>query len=364
MELRLLVVGLDPAVLDPASASAARQVSYYKGYKADIVVLKLGAPTEVRLDESIRTFRPGGAGVVMLWNAFRLLRRLAREGKYDVATAQEPAICGTLIFLTRAAKRFHLQDHSAMFARPHRGLVSGIWSIIAHFIARRADRFRTVSERGRRGLQAIGIPPERIDIAAVTANIQLFRTVSHVSADHPRLLTIARLYKEKGVDVLLQAFKEVLGKHSEVTLTIIGDGPERNTLETLTKDLGIENSISFLGKTSSDDVRRSLEKSDIYVQSSRFEGWGVAVIEAAAAGVPVVMTDVGCAGEIIVDGRSGRVVPTEAPKRLAEAILQTIEKPDEAKKMAEAARQIVQQLPTNEALTATIRASLEKAALS
>jgi glycosyltransferase involved in cell wall biosynthesis len=364
MKLRLLVVGLDPAVLDPASASAARQSSYLKGYQGDIVVLVPGAATEVRLEESVRVFRPGGSGAVMIWNAFRLLRRLRREGKYDVATVQEPAVCGTLVRVSRAAKRFHVQDHSAMFARPHRGLAVRWLYLLSRFNTRRADRIRTVSERGRKGLIKIGVPSEMVDVVPVPTNIVFFRTAKHLAGDHPRLLTVARLFREKGIDILLRSFAWVVQKHPDATLTVIGDGPERSGLERLAADLCLTSSISFVGTKNADEIRRALEYTDVYVQPSRFEGWGIAVIEAAAAGVPVVMTDVGCAGELILEGRSGRVVPVEDPAHLCEAIVQTIEDPDQAKVLAAEAKRIVEALPTVEASVAAVRTSLETAARS
>jgi glycosyltransferase involved in cell wall biosynthesis len=99
----------------------------------------------------------------------------------------------------------------------------------------------------------------------------------------------------------------------------------------------------------------------VYVQPSYFEGWGLAVIEAAAAGVPIVMTDVGCAGEIIKDGENGLVVPPGNVTALAEALERVMK--DEALRsaLAEAVRRAVANLAGPEATAEAIRSSLEAA---
>jgi glycosyltransferase involved in cell wall biosynthesis/4-amino-4-deoxy-L-arabinose transferase-like glycosyltransferase len=362
--MRLLVVGLDPAVLDSSSASAERQRSYYEGYDVDIVVLAPGAAKEMLLSPRIRVFRPGGEGIQMKWNAFQLLRKLRRAGAYELATVQEPAVCGSLVLLSGAAARLHVQDHSAMFARPVRGLKARVVHTISRVVTARANRVRTVSQRGKRGMEEIGISSEAIDVVPIATDVSVFSNVSHVSSDHPRILTIARLFPEKGVDVLLRAFARLKEKTSRAHLTIVGDGPEKESLVRLAGELKLDSVVEFVGSKTPEEIRQYLANVDVYVQPSRFEGWGMAVVEAAAAGVPIVMTDVGLAGEVIRDGESGHVVPVENPERLAEAILQTIQHPEETRQMSEAARKSVQELPDAQTSTARIRSSLESAVRS
>ncbi|MBP9869585.1 glycosyltransferase [Patescibacteria group bacterium] len=362
--MRILVVGLDPTVLDPHSPSAQRQLTYFTGFEADIFEMVPGPERHVSLSPTVRSHAAGGT---RRWqvalSTLRAVRALARTGSYDVLTVQEPTACGLIGYLAclGTRTRLHVQDHSAMFSGSRIGWRNVVRSVVARWIAHRADRIRTVSARGRSGLEKIGIPSDRIDVVSVPTDIAAFRSVVHVPADHPRLLTVARLFREKGVDILLRAFALVLKKDPRARLSIIGDGPERELLAQLSKELDLGSSVSFLGEKNAEEIRTKLAQTDVYIQPSRFEGWGIAVIEAAAAGVPVVMTDVGCAGEVIIPDVSGRVVAGENPASLAEGILDAINRPDVSHQMSEQARRKVEELPSFPMSVERVRASLESA---
>lgn len=356
--MRLLVIGLDPAVLDPSSDSAARQRMYYAGYEADIVVVAPGPRTEVLLGEGIRVFRGGGRNQAeVFFRSWKLIRTLAKQ-RYDVVTVQEPIRCGMLALLTRPARTFHLQDHSAQFARRPSGILGRILSPLAKAVARHADRIRTVSRRGSSGMISIGIPLSRIDTIPVPTDVSRFVSITRSASDYPRLLCIARLSQEKGVDVLLNAFQKIYATHPTATLTIVGDGPERASLEKLSVALSVEKSVYFVGAQT--DVARYFSDADVYIQPSRYEGWGIAVVEAAASGVPIVMTDVGLAGEVIRDGVSGRIVPVEDPTAIADAVNEVLKDPSRADALARTARVVVQALPTVDESVRRVRMSLEQ----
>ena len=294
--MRLLVIGLDPATLDPSSRSSARQIEYYRGYDVDIVVVAPGPRTSIQLTPTIRVQCAGGSSwFTALTRTTFLLFRLRWMNQFDVLTVQDPLACGLVGYLAilGTKTRFHLQDHSAYFSRSPKSFRDRIFGVWARFIARRADRVRTVSQRGKRGLESIGIPSDKIDVVSVSTDVSRFEKVVHTSSDHPRLLCVARLSYEKGVDVLLDAFRFVLDTQKNATLTIVGDGPERAILERRAQSLNLGSSVIFAGHQT--NLETFFSDADIYVQPSRFEGWGLAVIEAAADGVPIVMTDVGCA---------------------------------------------------------------------
>lgn len=361
IRMRLLVIGLDQATLDPSSASAARQVAYYAGYVVDIVVVAPGSRSEVKLSPQIRVMRAGGLSFHRACaRILCLLVGLRWKNRYDVITVQEPVICGALALITGRRVPIHLQDHSAHFSSPPQGHRDRLLSRLARFVVRHADRVRTVSLRGKRGLESIGISSDKIDIVPVPTDISQFEKFVHTPSDHLRLLCIARLSREKGVDVLFKAFRRVLDKRMDAMLTIVGDGPEHSHLERLARSLNLGSSVTFAGHQS--DLETFFSNADIYVQPSRFEGWGMAVIEAAAAGVPIVMTDVGCAGEVIVNGQSGFVVPPEDETALSEAIIRLIDDPAQARRLADGARQSVQALSTVEQAVASVRTSLERTA--
>ena len=156
-----------------------------------------------------------------------------------------------------------------------------------------------------------------------------------------RIGVVARLSEEKGLPLLLTAMPSVLKSLPNAMLFIAGDGNMRSSLETLTAQLGIFSRVYFLGHVS--DVPGFLAKLDLYVQPSRSESLGVAVMEALAAGLPVIATRVGGIPEIVTDGANGRLVPPNDVGALAEAILALERNVEERRALGHAGREMMSQ---------------------
>jgi len=134
-----------------------------------------------------------------------------------------------------------------------------------------------------------------------------------------RFVTIARLTPQKDVKGLLCAFAQVASNTSDVTLTIVGDGPNRQELETRSRELGIADQVSFRGRLDRKSVRTALWKAHAFVLASRHETFGVVLLEAMATGLPVVSTASGGPQDIVTDD-TGVLVPVDAPDALADAL--------------------------------------------
>ncbi|MFN7930692.1 MAG: glycosyltransferase family 4 protein [Blastocatellia bacterium] len=134
-----------------------------------------------------------------------------------------------------------------------------------------------------------------------------------------RIVAVGRLEYVKGFDLLLKAFAVVRQAYPTATLTIWGEGSNRQELELLRDTLGIAAAVFLPGITA--DVASALRNADLFVQTSRWEGFGNALCEAMAVGLPVIST--ACSGpqEIIHDGLDGRLVPVENVAALVNAIL-------------------------------------------
>jgi glycosyltransferase involved in cell wall biosynthesis len=164
------------------------------------------------------------------------------------------------------------------------------------------------------------------------------------------IMTAGRLHRQKGYDHLMQALSMVQESFPGIKLLILGDGEEEKNLKKLAHLLELTEKIVFLGLRS--DVGHLLQCSELFVLPSRWEGFPNAVLEAMAAGKPVVATAVGGIPELVVDGVTGILVPPEDARALAEAIMGMLSHDERAKAMGEAGRQRVQQYFSMDAMIA------------
>ena len=132
-------------------------------------------------------------------------------------------------------------------------------------------------------------------------------------------VTVARLVPQKGIDVLIRALAQTTGAARDWTLTLVGDGPEREALARQVQQAGLQEQVHFLGFRS--DPQKFLLQAGVFVLPSRFEGMPNALLEAMASGLAVVVTDASPGPlEVVVNGVSGVVVPSEDPSALADAL--------------------------------------------
>jgi len=135
----------------------------------------------------------------------------------------------------------------------------------------------------------------------------------------PIAISVARLSAEKDFPTLLRAVALAVREVPELRLKLVGDGPEREKLESLSRELGITGCVEFLGERT--DVPQLLAEAGFFVSSSLTEGISLTLLEAMAVGLPVVATAVGGNSEIVADGVTGELVPAADPAALSEAIV-------------------------------------------
>lgn len=150
------------------------------------------------------------------------------------------------------------------------------------------------------------------------------------------ICVMARMTQQKGHAVFLQAIKQVVETGSDVRCLLIGDGPERDSLEALTFSLGLSDKVLFLGY--SQDTPELLSASDIFALSSYWEGLPNAVLEAMAMGLPVVATDVSGTAEVIHDRITGFLIPAGDPDAMADRFLLLMKDLDLRTRMGRAGR--------------------------
>ncbi len=132
------------------------------------------------------------------------------------------------------------------------------------------------------------------------------------------IITVSRLVRKNGIDILIKSLKNLSITNYE--LRIIGDGPERKSLEKLSRELGVADRVNFLGNIPNEEVPGYLAQADVFVRPSRSEGLGTAFLEAMAAGLPVVATPVGGINDFLKDRETGLFCESNNHKSLAEKV--------------------------------------------
>jgi glycosyltransferase involved in cell wall biosynthesis len=160
-------------------------------------------------------------------------------------------------------------------------------------------------------------------------------------ATAPVAISVARLSPENDFSTLLRTVWILIQDFPEFRLQIVGDGPEREHLRTLSRNLKLDEHIEFLGECN--DVPQRLAKAAFFVSATRTEGISLTLLEAMATGLPVVTTRVGGNPEIVQDGRTGMLVREGCPELLASAMREMLHDRDAWPVMGELARQRVEQ---------------------
>lgn len=172
----------------------------------------------------------------------------------------------------------------------------------------------------------LGIPAEQTAVIYNGIDTAPFVPKSHAPTEMPIIGTIARLTHQKGIDILLDAAHIICEIHPRARFVIAGDGPLRPDLEAQCARLNLQHNVSFPGECT--DVSGLLQTFDLFVLPSRYESFPFVVLEAMAAGLPIVATAVDGVPEAIASNHIGLLVPPENPAALAEAITTLIADPN------------------------------------
>jgi glycosyltransferase involved in cell wall biosynthesis len=164
--------------------------------------------------------------------------------------------------------------------------------------------------------------------------------------DGPLLIYVGRLVEEKGAQDLVRAAALLADTLPDCSVLIVGDGQHRGALEQLTSRLGLKKKISFAGWVPPSSIPHYLAAADVFVAPSRrsTDGWveaqGLTILEAMATDVPVVSTRLGGVVDVVIDGRTGLLVPERAPDRIAAAVNTLVRQPSLASRLRTSARRL------------------------
>jgi glycosyltransferase involved in cell wall biosynthesis/peptidoglycan/xylan/chitin deacetylase (PgdA/CDA1 family) len=210
----------------------------------------------------------------------------------------------------------------------------------------RAGRARVtaVSDAVAEGLRRHAVAPA-IEVLQpgvdVDGLLERSREPLELDTSHPRFVCVGRQSAEKGIDLLIEAFPQVLEQLPEAALVLIGVGPQEREHEQLVARLGLEERVSFLGLVA--NPAPHLAAADVVALPSRREGLPLAALEALALVRPLVATAVGGTPEVVRDGETGWLVPPDDTAALAGALVEAATDEAEARRRAEAGARLVRE---------------------
>lgn len=238
-------------------------------------------------------------------------------------------------YLAKVPMRLVVSVHNTLSqeAKNSQQLKRKIAPYLARWFYPMADAVVTVSHGSETDLLKLGIGQKKLQVIynpVVTPELftKLQEKVEHPwfqAGEPPVILGVGRLEKQKDFTTLIQAFAEVK-KQRDARLIILGEGSERSKLESLVESLGLKDSVSLPGFVS--NPYAYMQQSQLFVLSSLYEGLPTVLIEAMAAGTPVVSTN--CESgpdEILEQGKLGQLVPVGDDKALAQAIVESLNQP-------------------------------------
>ncbi len=354
--MKLLVIGSDRNIFKKDSDAQKRIRDYGKLFEELRIIVFADAKlrlSNLKISENLfvhptnHRFR-----LLYLWNIFRIIRDF--RGDF-VVSCQDPFESGLAAWLVsrRLGSRFHIQIHTDIFS-PHfasGSLMGWLRIFLAKFLLLRADKIRVVSRRIFDSLKSdVKYQMSNVSVLPVFVDIKKIRDWKIRTDLHSRypshdfiMLMASRLTKEKNIEMAIEAFAGALRSMHDSNpvlpknplLLIVGGGSEELSLKSLATGYKLlDTNIVF--EPWSDDLFSYYKTADLFLLTSNYEGYGRTVVEAMASGLPVVMTDVGLAGDILIDDLDGFVVPVGEPAILSEIVVRLMGDPE---KLADIRRQ-------------------------
>jgi glycosyltransferase involved in cell wall biosynthesis len=284
--------------------------------------------------------RPPGIHPGLAWRLFKLFRR------WDVRVVHTHHF-NQLLYSVLAAKlvgaRIIHTEHSVEAYKRRR------LRIALRLLSLFCDAIIVIGDDGHDTLRKrIGIPRRKLRLVRAGVSVRhtrepraQARAALGLTDDQPTAAIVARLSPEKNHMLLLSAFRRVSDRMPDARLLVVGDGTEREAVAREVSRLGLEPCVHLMGVRR--DVQRILAASDLFVLCSDREGLPIAVLEAMAAGRPVLATAVGDIPTVIHDGVSGRLIPSRDENALANAMAEMLANPARCVEMGASGRRFVEE---------------------
>lgn len=296
--------------------------------RVDIIVPR-GTVDGSHVEGSLRIREVGGSPrnvLAFVLSALRELKEIHRESPIDILWVQDPLVCGVAAWVASSRHRFPwvaeiCNDFFDLEALGANSIESWLKAAVTTWSARRATRVRAVSGAIRDQLVRRGIPESKISVLCCPTDVRRFDPASHASG-RPRsdggtggellVMFVGSLVYRKGIDLLIEAAAALRRDFPAMRIAVVGDGPERASLEAQATALGLCEVVSFWGRVPHEKLPATLAAADVVVLPSRNEGLPRCLVEAYAMRKPVVATRISGNVEVVQDDETGILVEPTA----------------------------------------------------
>jgi glycosyltransferase involved in cell wall biosynthesis len=360
--MKILMLAEDPNI-NVARSNVRKRVEAYAELFDELHVIVLTA-ANFKTDQPVQ-LHPGGCGgrlflystsgsnpLLRRFRVYARARMLCRHIRFDVISSQGPNEIGFIAYLLARSFdiKLQLQVHTDVLSPWYR---ASSWKerlryLLARFLLPRADCIRVVSQRIQQSLVGtLRIPESRISVLPVFQDLEPFYNSPARPSDAGRLkdyrfkmAAVGRFVdKEKNFSMLIKMMAEFVKREPTAVLFLVGDGPDKRNYQKQIIRYGLKKNIII--EPWRIDLASFYGCFDVLLISSWYEGWGLVAMEAMAAGLPVVMTDVGLAREVVQDAYNGRVVPVADRGAFLSACLDMYEHPEKRRAYADMARRTI-----------------------
>jgi glycosyltransferase involved in cell wall biosynthesis len=360
--VNVLMIGLGDSGLDQSGSEPVRRHLEYARRVGGHIDLIVDTPAGGRTDfGGLTVHRTGTNRIRFPEAAYRLALAAAKKNPPDLITTQDPfatALAG--FWLRRVLRRpLLIQNHSSFLFNPHwiaeRPVRFRAYHLLARCLLPRADAWRVVNTAERDiYIRRLGLPDGRVRVLPVPCDLAVFSNSRIADAvaeirsrwcmppGAPVIAWAGRPVRFKRLPLLFKAFAEILEKFPRARLVVAGRKElAQDDLDRAARETGIRESLVWTGELAPSELARVYGVADIFLYASIYEGFGRVLVEAGAAGLPVVATATAGARDIVEEGRTGFLTPTEDASALARHACALLADPALRRKMGTAAHKII-----------------------
>lgn len=371
MPLRCLMISLEKGLFDPNNR-ARKRIAHYGAFVDQLDIIVFGTqPCDEDIAPNVHvTSTRSSSRWWYVFDALALIWKQRHQKKYDVILSQDLHEMGLIAYI---AARLHNAAfapndvgyffHGSYYVEEAFG--NRFRALLGRWLLKRADAIRVMSQRTENFIvNDRQIPREQIVRYPFDVDAQFFTDAYPPLSDEEEallgnrsyFLIPARFVPIKRIDLALRAFADCVKTHPDVLLILLGQGPLKPDFERQIQELKLERNVFIRPWTQA--MVTWYKRSLATVITSDREGYAMTALESLVCGTPVIMTDVGCAREIVIDRQNGYVVPVGDVSAIAQAMRNMVEQTHPVKQGAIAWRYIA---PTNDMKTVIDLAILRKA---